>query len=98
MEPITEVLEITCAASTTQTLPRPVIRVEGATYANGVATAGSVVKAASLTPVAGTNPTSTQIRFDGVPTAPSATVKLLTKAVAGVALRVRVVPIGGLPV
>ncbi len=97
MEPVLREATISTAASTIQTLPELAWRVESAYYANGTATAGSAVAGTTLTPVAGTTPADAQIRFDGSPTAPSATVKLKTAAVKRTALTVRFVPVGGLP-
>lgn len=98
MLPVTVPVEITCAASTVQSLGGFYWGAYGAaSYLSGVATAGSVVKATALSPVAGVAPSAAQYRFDGTVVAPASTVTLSAKAVAGVKLTLTLIPIGGVP-
>jgi hypothetical protein len=92
----TRIARIVCVAGTTQNLPRLAWQVVGATYANGVATAGSVVKVTALAPASTNAPTTTTaIGFKGTPAAPAAALYLKTAAVAGVEMLVEYVPPGG---
>lgn len=96
-KPVTKIARILAAAATAfGNLPEYAERIEGASYASGLATAGSVVKWTSLTPVAKTAPTSTaNIGFLGTPTAPTTALTLKTAPVAGTMILVEYVPLGG---